>query len=178
MTAITAQNKSELGMNRNDFYEYKKNRMVEMVKNGAGVPDIAVDLGIGEKDVYSFISRNFGGLRNLKSMVSSGLSISQIEQGVLADAPQKRSVGRPKKNESNKNQDKIYKSPGRNKHSESTDLLEEKQRVIDEFKNSIDKDIQMVVSDILNTLDNIKQDLLGKFKSDLMNELSGMVASL
>ena len=43
-TTINKQNKSELGMNRNDFYEYKKNRAVDLVKKGAGIEDIAKDL--------------------------------------------------------------------------------------------------------------------------------------
>ena len=54
MKKITKQNKSELGMNRNDFYEYKKNRIVDLVKKGAGVSEIAQDLGMEEKDLYVY----------------------------------------------------------------------------------------------------------------------------
>ena len=185
MSTVNAQNKTQFGMNRNDFYEYKKNRTVEMVKAGAGISDIAVDLGLGEKDVYSFISRNFGGLRNLKAMVNAGMTIPTMQNSVLA-APQKRkssaSTKTVKSAKSNAGQkkttQKIYKSPNKSKTNSNGNLSKEKQKVIDEFKNSVDKDIQKTVSDVMNTLDNIKKDIMTKFKSELMNELSAMVASL
>ena len=41
MKKVTKQNKSEMGMNRNEFFEYKKNRIVELAKKGADIETMA-----------------------------------------------------------------------------------------------------------------------------------------
>ena len=102
-TTINKQNKSELGMNRNDFYEYKKNRIVDLAKKGASVTEMAQDLGMGEKDMYAFLSRNFGGIRKLKEMANSGSPVPQLKMASMTTETEKRPVGRPKKSANTNN---------------------------------------------------------------------------
>ena len=62
-TKVTKENKSEMGMNRNEFFEYKKQRCMDLARKGATVGEIAKDLAMTEKEMYAFLSRNFGGIR-------------------------------------------------------------------------------------------------------------------
>lgn len=175
-TTINKQNKSELGMNRNDFYEYKKNRIVDLAKKGAGVAEMAQDLGMGEKDMYAFLSRNFGGIRKLKEIANSGSSIPQLKMAsmttAVATTPEKRPVGRPKKSESNNSESNSVLFAFNNA------LTQEKDKLLSEFKNSVEQDSQTIISEVKKGLDVVKQEMLTKFKTDIMNELSAMAKSL
>lgn len=173
-TTINKQNKSELGMNRNDFYEYKKNRAIDLVKKGAGVSEIAQDLGMGEKDVYAFLSRNFGGLRKLKEMASSGAAIPQLQMASMttektSSTEQKRSVGRPKKSE---------EKSGSVLETFNAALSVEKEKILTEFKSGIEKDSQIIVNELQKGLEQVKSEMLSKFKNDIMSELSAMAKAL
>ena len=158
--AITAQNKSELGMNRNDFFEYKKSRIFEMIKAGADVPTIASDLGLDEKGVYAFISRNFGGLKRLKEMVES-------------QSTGKKKRGRPSAKDKKTVADVILKGVNSSIMDDKA-IAAEKKKIIAEFKSNIDKEIQNAVPEIEINLDKIKLGIMNKFKHELMQELSAM----
>ena len=45
-TKVTKENKSEMGMNRNEFFEYKKQRCMDLARKGATVGEIAKDLAM------------------------------------------------------------------------------------------------------------------------------------
>ena len=171
---ITKQNKSELGMNRNDFYEYKKNRIVDLVRKGAGVGEIAKDLGMGEKDLYAFLSRNFGGIRKLKEMANSGAPVPQLKMASMTTdnnmvQQSQKKPGRPKKSED---------KPVTVLEAFNTALSAEKEKLLAEFKTSIEQDSQNIVNEIQNGLNMIKQEMLTNFKNDIMNELSAMAKAL
>ncbi len=174
---INKQNKADLGMNRNDFYEYKKNRIIDLVKKGGGVSEIAMDLGMGEKDVYAFLSRNFGGVRKLKEMVSAGGAIPQLQMASMTttmEAPnavndQKRPVGRPKK---------VEEKPSIVVETFNNALSVEKDKILMEFKNSMEKDCQAIIAELQNSLDSVKNEMLSKFKNDIMTGLSEMAKAL
>lgn len=169
-TTITKQNKSELGMNRNDFYEYKKNRAVDMAKKGASVAEMAQDLGMGEKDMYAFLSRNFGGIRKLKEMANAGGVVPQLQMASMTTMPvMKRKVGRPKKNEG---------KAGTVLNAFNSALSVEKDKILNEFKGSIEKDAQVLVSEVQKGLEQVKIEMLSKFKNDIMTELSAMAKAL
>ena len=173
-TTINKQNKSELGMNRNDFYEYKKNRAVDLVKKGASVSDIAQDLGMGEKDVYAFLSRNFGGIRKLKEMANAGGVIPQLQMASMTteksnNNEQKRPVGRPKK---------VEEKSGTVLEAFNTALSVEKEKILTEFKSGIEKDSQVIVTELQKGLEQVKTEMLSKFKNDIMSELSAMAKAL
>ena len=170
---INKQNKSELGMNRNDFYEYKKNRAIDLVIKGGGVVDIANDLGMGEKDVYAFLSRNFGGIRKLKEMAKAGGTVPQLKMASMTtekgNFEQKRPVGRPKKSED---------KSGTVLETFNAALSVEKEKIVTEFKSGIEKDCQIIVNDIQKGLEQVKSEMLIKFKNDIMSELSAMAKAL
>lgn len=175
MANVTAQNKSEMGMNRNDFYEYKKNRIVEMIKGGADVDSIANDLGLGDKDIYSFISRNFGGLKHLKSMIDSGLSVEQMT--VVEGEKQNTNTGK-KQSKTTRNVPNMLISGfiKANKNSPAN-LANIRQQFMNEFKSTLDKEIRDSIPEIQGTMNEIKTGMLNKFRSELMNELSAMIKS-
>lgn len=169
-TTITKQNKSELGMNRNDFYEYKKNRAVDMAKKGASVAEMAQDLGMGEKDMYAFLSRNFGGIRKLKEMANTGGVVPQLQMASMTTMPvMKRKVGCPKKNEG---------KAGTVLNAFNSALSVEKDKILNEFKGSIEKDAQVLVGEVQKGLEQVKIEMLSKFKNDIMTELSAMAKAL
>lgn len=172
-TTINKQNKSELGMNRNDFYEYKKNRAVDLVKKGAGIEDIAKDLGMGEKDVYAFLSRNFGGIRKLREMANMGGMVPQLQMASMniatSNTEQKRPVGRPKKSE---------EKPTSVLETFNAALAVEKEKILTEFKSGIEKDSQIIVTELQKGLEQVKSEMLSKFKNDIMVELSAMAKAL
>ena len=124
---ITKQNKVENGMNRNDFFAYKKARMLEMIKAGASISDIAQDLGIEERDVYAFLSRNFGGYRKLKSELFS------------------ENVSKKTKNSSkNKSENNVFtfEDVFGKKNKEMTSFYAEIQQNLDKVKKSFFKDFK------------------------------------
>ena len=178
MANVTAQNKSEMGMNRNDFYEYKKNRIVEMIKSGADVDAIAGDLGLGDKDIYSFISRNFGGLKKLKSMIDSGLSVEQMDAVGDNTSGNQGKQNNKKSNKNTRNVPNMIISGFLKANKKSPANLENiRQQFMDEFKNSLDAEIRSSIPEIQGTLNEIKAGMLNKFKSELMNDLSAMIKS-
>ena len=171
---INKQNKSELGMNRNDFYEYKKNRIVDLVKKGAGVAEIAKDLGMGEKDLYAFLSRNFGGIRNLKEMANSGGVVPQLRMASMTTDNTMTQQGQRKPGRPKKSDDK----PVTVLEVFNTALSAEKEKLLSEFKASIEQDSQNIVNEVQQGLNIVKQEMLTKFKNDIMNELSAMAKAL
>ena len=75
---VTKENKSEMGMNRNEFFEYKKQRCMDLARKGATVGEIAKDLAMTEKEMYAFLSRNFGGIRQMRESVKAGFGVPQL----------------------------------------------------------------------------------------------------
>lgn len=176
MKKITKQNKSELGMNRNEFFEYKKNRIIELAKKGATIEAMAKDLGMGENDMYAFLSRNFGGVRRLRESVKSGF-VPEFKMAAM-------SIEEPKKN---KKVISKTKAKGRDKKEDkpldiSKDLSAvvntEREKILTEFKQSIEKDGMLIIEEVRKGLDQVKGELLTNFKADIMRELSGLASSL
>ena len=157
------------------FYEYKKNRAVDLVRKGASVSDIAQDLGMGEKDVYAFLSRNFGGIRKLKEMANAGSAIPQLQMASMnieksnSNNEQKRPVGRPKK---------VEGKSGTVLEAFNAALSVEKEKILTEFKSGIEKDSQIIVTELQKGLEQVKTEMLSKFKNDIMVELSAMAKAL
>ena len=172
-TTINKQNKSELGMNRNDFYEYKKNRIVDLAKKGASVTEMAQDLGMGEKDMYAFLSRNFGGIRKLKEMANSGSPVPQLKMASMTTETEKRPVGRPKKSENTNNG-----NSGSVLFAFNNALSAEKEKLLNDFKASVEQDSKTIIAEIKKGLDVMKQEMLSNFKTEIMNELSAMAKAL
>ena len=172
MKKVTKQNKSEMGMNRNEFFEYKKNRIVELAKKGADIETMAKDLGVGENDMYAFLSRNFGGIRRLRESVKSGF-IPEFRMAAMT-------IEEPKKNSKNH-------SKGHTKHTDkplniSEDLNAvvnaEREKILMEFKQGIEKDGMKIIEEVRKGLDQVKGEILTNFKADIMRELSGLANSL
>ena len=176
MKKVTKQNKSEMGMNRNEFFEYKKNRIVELAKKGADIETMAKDLGIGENDMYAFLSRNFGGIRRLRESVKSGF-IPEFRMAAMT-------IEEPKKNTNKGNK---AHSNGKSKRDDkplniSKDLNQvvnaEREKILMEFKQGIEKDGMKIIEEVRKGLDQVKGELLTNFKADIMRELSGLANSL
>lgn len=179
-TNVTKQNKSDLGMNRNDFFEYKKNRMVELAREGASVGDMANALGMEERDVYAFLSRNFGGLRRLREMASSGDVVPQMKMAAMTT----EKVDEPKtKTTKQKSITKAKKSSAKDKPvSVFSSFLEafqaEKEKLFNELRADMEREIQSVIEDTKNKMASAKEELLGNFKNEVMSEISNIGATL
>ena len=174
---INKQNKSELGMNRNDFYEYKKNRVIDMVKNGASVSEIATDLGVEEKDMYDFLSRNFGGIRKLKQMANSGEPIPQLQMASMTTETDKKEK-KTTKSTTAKKKTQAPKNEGSVLSAFNSVLSTEKDKILGEFKQDVEKDAQTIISQIQTGLNQVKEEMLAKFKNDIMSGLSSMAQTL
>lgn len=172
MKKVTKQNKSEMGMNRNDFFEYKKNRIVEMVKKGASINAMAKDLGLDERDVYAFLSRNFGGIRNLRNFVSQNI-IPEFKNPILSVDEKKKNTSKATKSYSQKKEKSL--SAGKS----SSDVMDkERERILKEFKNILEKDSLTVADEVKRDLDQIRGEILRNFKADIARGLSGLASSL
>lgn len=174
---INKQNKAELGMNRNDFYEYKKNRVIDMVKSGASVSDIATDLGVEEKDMYAFLSRNFGGIRKLKQMANSGEPIPQLQMASMTTETEKKEK-KTVKSTNSKKKTQSPKSEASVLSAFNAVLSNEKDKILGEFKQDVEKDAQTIISQIQTGLNQVKEEMLTKFKNDIMSGLSSMAQTL
>lgn len=177
ITNINKQTKSEIGMNRNDFYEYKKNRVIDMAKNGASVSDMANDLGVDEKDMYAFLSRNFGGIRKLKQMANSGEPVPQLQMASMTTEVDKKekktakSTSTKKKVQNSKTEESVLSAF-------NNVLSNEKNKILTEFKQGIEKDAQSIVNEVQTGLNRVREEMLTKFKNDIMSGLSTMAQTL
>ena len=165
---INRQNKEEMGMNRNEFYEYKKDRIIELVKNNASTEDIAMDLGLDLKGLYAFVSRNFGGFRQLRSLAKSGKNVPQLK--VAAMSIDNSTV--------KENQSKNNNVMGNKKNSSIMSMFDsaltaEKERILRDFRTSVDVEAKKIIVEAQQILDKSKFDLLNAFKNDIMKEKSG-----
>lgn len=173
---INKQNKSELGMNRNDFYEYKKARVVELAKQGASIGMIANDLGMGEKDLYAFLSRNFGGIRRLREFASSGDAVPQLKMASMTTEKKTvDKVGEKFKGKKNGNNDD---KPVTVLTAFNNALSTEKEKLLTEFKSSVEADSQAIIEEIKKGLEQVKTEMLTNFKNEIMKELSTLASSL
>ena len=161
---INRQNKEEMGMNRNEFYEYKKDRIIELVKNNASTEDIAMDLGLDLKGLYAFVSRNFGGFRQLRSLAKSGKNVPQLKVAAMSidnsTVKENHNVMGNKKNSSIMS---MFDSA----------LTAEKERILRDFRTSVDVEAKKIIVEAQQILDKSKFDLLNAFKNDIMKEISG-----
>lgn len=167
---INRQNKEEMGMNRNEFYEYKKDRIVELVKKNASTEDIAMDLGLDLKGLYAFVSRNFGGFRQLRSLASKGKSVPQLKVAAMSID---KSIS-----ETKENQNKVNNTTNNKKNNSIMSMFDsaltaEKERILRDFRTSVDVEAKKIIVEAQQILDKSKFDLLNGFKNDIMKEISG-----
>lgn len=170
---INRQNKEEMGMNRNEFYEYKKNRIIELVKKNASTEDIAMDLGLDLKGLYAFVSRNFGGFRQLRSLAKSGKNVPQLKVAAMSIDNSNSSV---KDNQVKNMNNGVNVNTKKNSSIMSmfdSALTAEKERILRDFRTSVDVEAKKIIVETQQILDKSKFDLLNAFKNDIMKEISG-----
>lgn len=174
-------NKTEMGMNRNAFYEYKKNRILEMVQQGASVSEMANDIGMGEKDMYAFLSRNFGGIRRLKEMANSGKGIGSLQMASMTTETEVKEPKTSKKsNTKGKNQKKNITKSGAKKGNHPVNVLgelssvlqNEKDKLLSDFKRSIESESQAILVEAQKNLVKARDELINGFKNEIVTGLS------
>ena len=170
---VTKENKAEMGMNRNEFFEYKKQRCMDLARKGATVGEIAKDLAMTEKEMYAFLSRNFGGVKKMREFSNAGFGIPQVQFAAMS-VPM----------DSNNNKGKQSKSAQSQQSNTSlltsfSSVLEgEKDKIVKDFKAKVEKETQSVISEVEMTLNKVRVELLSNFKNSIMNELSVMAKGL
>lgn len=177
-------NKTEMGMNRNAFYEYKKDKILEMVRQGAGVSEMANALGMGDKDMYAFLSRNFGGIRRLKEMANSTKGFGSLQMASMEiekDEPKSsKKTNNSGKKQQKKNGNKITSKSSNKKGNRSGNALSdlsavlqtEKDKLISEFKRSIETESQAVLAEAQKNLVKARDELINGFKQEIVTGLS------
>ena len=151
---VTRDNKAEFGMNRNEFFEYKKGRCLELAKKGASVSEIAKDLGMSEKEMYAFLSRNFGGLKKMRASetpVKSTKSVSKSRRGIKANT----FMG-------------LFDSA----------LEDEKDKILKSFRGEVEHEMGDIVNKVTSTLKQIRKDVIKNFKKGLVSDLKEIAVNL
>lgn len=172
---VTRENKGELGMNRNDFYEYKKQRSMELAKRGATVGEIAKDLGMTEKEMYAFLSRNFGGVRRMRSDgVETIPQLKMASMNTVKDMPNIAEMGKSNKASKSKETDK----PVSILSAFSSALALEKEKLLNQFKSDLETESKAIIGEVQMGLAQLKIEMLTNFKNDIMKDLSELANSL
>lgn len=172
---VTRDNKSELGMNRNDFYEYKKQRAMELAKRGATVGEIGKDLGMSEKEMYAFLSRNFGGIRRMRSNdTATTPQLKMASMNTAKDMPNIAEMGKSNKSSKAKEVDK----PVSILSAFSSALSMEKEKLLNQFKSDLETESKAIVGEVEIGLTQLKIEMLTNFKNDIMKDLSELAKSL
>lgn len=166
-TKVTKENKSEMGMNRNEFFEYKKQRCMDLARKGATVGEIAKDLAMTEKEMYAFLSRNFGGIRQMREATNTG--VKKVRKAAMSIPA------------SDKGKNKVSKSD--NKPNSILSVLgsaleTEKQKLLANFKEEIELESKSVITEAKVALTQLREELLENFKGSLMSDLSNIAKSL
>ena len=151
---VTRENKAEFGMNRNEFFEYKKGRCLELAKKGASVSEIANDLGMSEKEMYAFLSRNFGGLKKMRTS----------ETPVKAS----KSVSKSKRNSTANTFLGLFDSA----------LEDEKDKILKSFRGEVEHEMGDIVNKVTSTLKQIRKDVIKNFKKGLVSDLKEIAVNL
>lgn len=160
---VTKENKSEMGMNRNEFFEYKKQRCMDLARKGATVGEIAKDLAMTEKEMYAFLSRNFGGIRQMRESVKAGFGVPQLAMAGMSVGSSVVDMKKDKKgNKSDNSITGVFSSA----------LESEKKKIIEKFKREIELEVKSVISDVELSLSQVKNEVLTKFKESVMKDLT------
>lgn len=165
---VTKETKALFGMNRNEFYEYKKQRCMELAQKGATVGEIAKDLGMTEKEMYAFLSRNFGGVKRMREFAKSGNGIPQVQMAAMSIPTSEKKT---KKSNASDTKNSLLSVFG-------AALANEKEKIISEFKQNIEDETKSVVGEVEMALSQLRSELLDNFKAGLMSDLSEMAATL
>lgn len=159
---VTKENKSEMGMNRNEFFEYKKQRCMDLARKGATVGEIAKDLAMTEKEMYAFLSRNFGGIRQMRESVKAGFGVPQLAMAGMSVGSSVVDMKKEKKSNNSGSVTGIFSSA----------LESEKKKIIDKFRKEMELEIKSVISDVELSLSQVKNEVLTKFKDSVMKDLT------
>lgn len=172
-------------MNRNEKFEWKKQIVRDMTKNGAKVMDMAKRLNMGEAEMYAFLSRNFGGVRKLRESIGLPRDIKQVEYVMAAEAAKKEpqlvkvntklkdnyDFGNSKPN-FNKNIPNFANDSKSDEDFHLTDsdsisgiIQSQRERLMNEFRETLR-------SDMAKVFEELKEEVVEGFKQDLVNELS------
>lgn len=171
-------------MNRNEYFDWKKKKVKELAKTGMKVADIARELNMGEEDMYSFLSRNFGGVRRLREMVG-------VDPDGIVDKPASPPVAAVSKN---KKVDfntvaKNIKDKGTQRVGTVTQqptivetfresLRKEKENILEGFKADLLEGKEELMQEMKAGLETARIELLKSFKDELMTDLAQLAKGL
>ena len=152
---VTRENKAEFGMNRNEFFEYKKGRCLELAKKGASVSEIANDLGMKEKEMYAFLSRNFGGLKKMRSSETPVKATKSVSKSKKTSVKGNTFLG-------------LFDSA----------LEDEKDKILKSFRGEVEHEMGDIVNKVTSTLKQIRKDVIKNFKKGLVSDLKEIAVNL
>lgn len=171
-------------MNRNEYFDWKKEKVKELAKTGMKVADIAQTLNMGEEDMYSFLSRNFGGIRRLRE------SVGVDPDGVMG-TPESLAIKKPAKaakvdfntvakNMKNKEMPKVgtVKNQPNIVETLRETLKKEKESILEGFKEELLEGKEEIVDEMRAGLETVKIELLNTFKNDLLEDLAEIAKAL
>jgi len=158
-------------MNRNEKFEWKKQIVREMTKQGAKVAEMAERLGMGEAEMYAFLSRNFGGVRKLRESLGMPRDIKQVKYVLAAESAQKEPRLMRVDTTVKKNiplvSTPMVGVPSQEPKSQalSNFIQSQKEKFMDDFRESIKADMQTIAQEV-------KEEVVEKIKQEIMEELS------
>lgn len=173
-------------LNRNEYFDWKKEKVKSLAKTGMKVADIAKELNMGEEDMYSFLSRNFGGVRRLRESVgvdpdgvidipntaatkkSTSTNVSKVDFNTVSKGIKKNDT--PKIGV-------VTKEPTIVETFRET-LRKEKEMILEGFKEELLEGKEEIVEEMRVGLESVKIELLSSFKDDLLKDLQVMAKGL
>lgn len=170
---VTKENKSEMGMNRNEFFEYKKQRCMDLARKGATVGEIAKDLAMTEKEMYAFLSRNFGGVKKMREFSNAGFGIPQVQFAAMSVPTSEKKSNKKQNNNNGNNQNNTSILT-----AFSSALEVEKNKIVKEFRDEVTKEYNSIKSELELSLSQLRTELVSNFKNSIVNDLSVMAKSL
>ena len=170
---VTKANKSEMGMNRNEFFEYKKQRCMDLARKGATVGEIAKDLAMTEKEMYAFLSRNFGGVKKMREFSNAGFGIPQVQFAAMSVPTSEKKSNKKQNNNNGNNQNNTSILT-----AFSSALEVEKNKIIKEFRNEVETEYKTIKGELELSLSQLRTELVSNFKNSIVNDLSLMAKSL
>ena len=172
-TKVTKENKAEMGMNRNEFFEYKKQRCMDLARKGATVGEIAKDLAMTEKEMYAFLSRNFGGVKKMREFSNAGFGIPQVQFAAMSVPTTEKKSNKKQNNNNGNNQNNTSILT-----AFSSALEVEKNKIIKEFRNEVETEYKAIKGELELSLSQLRAELVSNFKNSIVNDLSVMAKSL
>ena len=170
---VTKENKAEMGMNRNEFFEYKKQRCMDLARKGATVGEIAKDLAMTEKEMYAFLSRNFGGVKKMREFSNAGFGIPQVQFAAMSVPTTEKKSNKKQNNNNGNNQNNTSILT-----AFSSALEVEKNKIIKEFRNEVEIEYKAIKGELELSLSQLRAELVSNFKNSIVNDLSVMAKSL